>query len=65
MVCVLTRKDSKMNAIFSILSLLGFGFGLEGIEENKIYIGTYTPKAEYGWIVTKDEIYLDTYYEVR
>jgi hypothetical protein len=54
-----------MNAIFSILSLLGFGFGLEGIEENKIYIGTYTPKAEYGWIVTKDEIYLDTYYEVR
>lgn len=53
------RKDSQMFAII----ILGFGIGLEGIEQNKIYFGIYTPTAEYGMVMTQNEIYCDTVLE--
>jgi hypothetical protein len=37
--------------------------GFEGYEDGKLYIGVYTPSAEYGWVVTDREIWLDTVYE--
>lgn len=39
---------------------LGYGVGFEGLEDKKICFGIYTPKAEYGWVITEKEIYLDT-----
>ncbi len=43
--------------------MLGYGVGYEGYSENKHYFGVYTPDAEYGWVVTEKEIYLDTIFE--
>jgi hypothetical protein len=37
--------------------------GFEGYLNGKLYIGTYTPTCEYGWVITDSEIYLDTIYE--
>lgn len=48
--------------MFAII-ILGFGIGLEGIEQNKIYFGIYTPTAEYGMVMTQNEIYCDTVLE--
>ncbi len=43
--------------------MLGYGVGYEGYSEGKLYVGTYTPRTEYGWVVTDREIYLDTILE--
>jgi hypothetical protein len=43
--------------------MLGYGAGYEGYSDGKYYFGTYTPSAEYGWVVTDREIYLDTILE--
>jgi hypothetical protein len=43
--------------------MLGYGVGYEGYSDGKVYVGTYTPKAEYGWVVTDRGIYLDTILE--
>lgn len=45
--------------------VLGYGFGYEGYDNGKYYLGVYTPSAEYGWIVTEKEIYLDTVFEKK
>jgi hypothetical protein len=37
--------------------------GYEGYDNGKLYIGTYTPTCEYGWVISNGEIYLDTIYE--
>jgi hypothetical protein len=37
--------------------------GFEGYEDGKLYVGVYTPSAEYGWVVTDRKIWLDTVYE--
>lgn len=44
-------------------SLFGFGIGFEGIDDGKVYIGTYTPEYEYGWVVEDGEIWLDVVME--
>ena len=49
--------------MYMIVCLFGFGFGLEGIENGKVYIGTYTPNREYGWVLEDGELYLDTILE--
>ena len=46
-----------------LITFMGFGIGFEGMDENKMYFGTYTPTREYGWVVTDKEIYLDTILE--
>lgn len=48
--------------MFAIAMILfsGYGMGYEGYEDGKLYIGFYTPKAEYGYVLTEKEIYLDT-----
>jgi len=42
---------------------MGYGLGFEGYNDGKLYVGAYTPTAEYGWIITEKEIYLDTVFE--
>lgn len=54
-----------MLALLVITFSLGYGVGYEGYENGKLYVGTYTPNAEYGWVVTKREIYLDTVFEKK
>jgi hypothetical protein len=49
-----------MIAIATIVGFLGYSFGFEGYDNGKLHVGVYTPKAEYGWVIKKDEIYLDT-----
>lgn len=46
--------------MFTILTVLGMFVGLEGYDNGKVYIGIYTPKKEYGYVVKKNQIYLDT-----
>jgi hypothetical protein len=50
----------EMFAIATVMALLGYGAGFEGYDNGKVYLGFYTPTHEYGWVVTNDEIYLDT-----
>lgn len=47
--------------MLTLLTICGLFCGVEGIEDNKIYFGIYTPQTEYGFVL-KDfsEIYLDT-----
>jgi len=47
-----------------ILGFLGYGAGYEGCEGGKVYFGLYTPRAEYGWVVSSRGIYLDTIFVV-
>ena len=46
-----------------LITFMGFGVGYEGHSDGKLYLGTYTPSREYGWVVTDKEIYLDTVLE--
>ena len=43
--------------------VFGFGFGFEGIEGDRVYLGVYTPQAEYGYVVEDGEIWLDVVLE--
>ena len=52
-----------MNTILLYVCLFGYGVGLEGIEGDKVYIGTYTPTHEYGWVMHDGEIWLDVVME--
>ena len=47
----------------AVFMLFGFGFGFEGIENGKLYVGIYTPQAEYGYVITSEQVYLDTILE--
>lgn len=49
-----------MLAVILALGSLGYGAGYEGFSDGKLYFGLYTPTAEYGWVLTEKEIYLDT-----
>mgnify|MGYP006235874277 FL=1 len=49
--------------MLTIVTLLSMFVGYEGYDDGKLYIGTYTPTCEYGWVITDGEIYLDTIYE--
>ena len=49
--------------MMTLAMILGMFVGYEGYDNGKLYIGTYTPTCEYGWVITDSEIYLDTIYE--
>ena len=49
--------------MMTLTMILGMFVGYEGYDDGKLYIGTYTPTCEYGWVIKKDKIYLDTVYE--
>ena len=48
--------------MLTIATLLSMIVGYEGYDNGKVYVGVYTPQCEYGYVITKDEIYLDTIY---
>jgi hypothetical protein len=52
-----------MFSMFFVVFSLGYGIGYEGYSDEKLYFGVYTPQAEYGWVVSNREIYLDTIFE--
>jgi len=54
-----------MFSMFFVVFSLGYGIGYEGYSDEKLYFGVYTPKAEYGWVVSDREIYLDTIFEKK
>jgi hypothetical protein len=54
-----------MFSMIFLAGLFGYGLGFEGVEKGKVYIGVYTPRCEYGWVVSEKEIYLDTIFEKR
>ena len=54
-----------MLALLTLFCSLGYGVGYEGYENGKLYVGAYMPNAEYGWVVTEREIYLDTVFEKK
>jgi len=43
--------------------VFGFGFGFEGIEGDRVYLGVYTPTHEYGYVVEDGKIWLDVVME--
>jgi len=51
--------------MLTIATLLSMFVGVEGVENGKVYVGVYTPQCEYGYVITQDEIYLDTVLEKR
>ena len=54
-----------MYNLVMLLGLIGYGVGFEGYSDGKLYVGAYTPNAEYGWIVTPNSVYLDTIFVKR
>lgn len=54
-----------MLTLFFLCGMLGYGVGYEGYLDGKLYVGLYTPNAEYGYVVTDREIYLDTVFEKK
>lgn len=46
-----------------MLVMSGYGCGYEGYENGKLRVGLYTPNAEYGYVISDKEIYLDTVLE--
>jgi len=49
----------------AVFMLFGFGFGFEGCENGKVYVGLYTPTTEYGYVITSEQVYLDTILEKK
>ena len=50
--------------MLTIVTLLTAFLGYEGHDNENIYVGMYTPKCEYGYIIKKDlsDFWLDTVY---
>ena len=51
--------------MLTIYTIFGMMVGFEGYDNGKVYFGVYTPNCEYGYVITPEEIYLDTIYEKR
>ncbi len=51
--------------MLQLLQLMSLVIGFEGFINGKVYVGIYPPKKEYGYVITENEIYLDTVYEKR
>ena len=52
-----------MLAALVLIGSLGYGLGYDGYENGKIYFSLLTPQADYGIVVSADEIYCDTIFE--
>lgn len=52
-----------MYEVILAITFMGFGIGYEGYSDGKLYLGTYTPTKEYGWVVKDGEIHLDSILE--
>ena len=46
--------------MITLVTMLGMLVGFEGYDNGKVYVGIYTPNCEYGYVITQEEIYLDT-----
>ena len=51
--------------MLTIYTIFGMMIGFEGYDNGKVYFGVYTPNCEYGYVVTPEEIYLDTILEKK
>ena len=49
--------------MMTIYTIFGMMVGFEGYDNGKVYFGIYTPQCEYGYVITQNEIYLDTILE--
>lgn len=49
--------------MLTIASFIGMFVGFEGYLNGKLYVGVYAPNCEYGYVITPEEIYLDTILE--
>ena len=49
--------------MFTAVTFLSMFLGFEGYLNGKLYVGIYTPKCEYGYVIKNNEIYLDSVYE--
>ena len=52
-----------MLAAWLLICSLGYGCVYDGYENGKIYFSLLTPQADYGIVVSVDEIYCDTIFE--
>jgi hypothetical protein len=67
------REESRYNiyrkqyytekTMLTIYTIFGIMVGFEGYDNGKVYFGVYTPNCEYGYVMTAEEIYLDTIFE--
>jgi hypothetical protein len=46
--------------MLTLYTIFGMFVAVEGYDNGKVYIGVYTPQTEYGYVLTQNEIYLDT-----
>ena len=46
--------------MITLVTMLGMFVGFEGYDNGKVYVGIDTPNCEYGYVITQEEIYLDT-----
>ena len=51
--------------MLTIATLLSMIVGYEGYDNGKVYVGVYPPQCEYGYVITPEEIYLDTIFEKK
>ena len=49
--------------MMTLYTIFGMFVGFEGYDNGKVYFGIYTPQCEYGYVITQNEIYLDTILE--
>jgi len=58
---------TKGRVMFALVVLLfsanGYGAAVESVSADRVHIGVYTPTAEYGYVVTPDDCYLDAVYQ--
>ena len=49
--------------MMTLYTIFGMFVGFEGYDNGKVYVGVYTPKCEYGYVITHNDIYLDTFFQ--
>ena len=49
--------------MMTLYTIFGMFVDFEGYDNGKVYFGIYTPQCEYGYVITQNEIYLDTILE--
>ena len=48
--------------MLTTITFLSMFVGIEGYLNGNLYVGIYTPKCEYGYVIKNNEIYLDSVY---